>query len=718
MIETKAERTDFESHCMEMKMTNKYGINRVLEPKHVLTTSAWKVDNNRDILPNEMRVSLRRLHIDPTSFKQICLEANNDEVQIKEKIIDITIRRGKLHNPVTDTGGLLYGIIEEIGAEYPNSKGFKIGDEVICNASLATIPLYISRITKIDKAYTQIEAEGYAIAFDALPVVRKPEGVPTELLLFIFNESGTLYRISKTITNQRKFLVVGNNIIMNMLFGYVIRKIAGENVEVVCLFDKKTNIAVRGKTIDNLLAKLFNEIHYVDILKPIECLDRLNAYSLFDLSINCADIPGAETINVLATKSGGTVFFAHLINNYNIALYITESIARQLEIRCADGYLEEYDEFDIEIVKELAPYLKDAVWANTKIEDDLSYPLNKNERLSEASRNRKALAEDFVCESRAMTSVLNEVLNVSKYDCNVLIAGETGVGKDKVAAIIQKNSARNMQPFIKINCAAIAPNLMESEFFGYEKGSFTGASALGKKGYFELADNGTIFLDEIGELPLDIQAKLLRVIQDGEFYKVGGTFPIKTNVRIFSATNRNIETLIEKKLFRRDLYYRLNVFPVKVPSLKERSSDIPALIMHFVEKYGGKFGIEKTIEEDAVEYLKKCKWPGNIRELENVIQRLLIGAKNRSITLADVMHELHGDVFGNIEVSDFEIKIDDTKEFSLKEMVNNYERNVLSYAYEKYGSTRKAAKAIGISQTQFIRKQKAYGNMEANADEQ
>ena len=697
-------------------MANQYGISRVLEPKHVLTTSAWKIDNNREILPNEIRVSPRRLHIDPTSFKQICLEANNDDAQIKEKIIDITIRRGKLHNPVTDTGGLLYGVVEEIGTEYPNPKNLKVGDEVVCNASLTTMPLYISRITKIDRVYTQIEVEGHAIAFDALPIVRKPEGVPIELLLFTFNESGTLYRISKTITNQRKFLIVGNNIIMNVLFGYVIRKVAGENAEIVCIFDKKTDIVVRGKTADNLLAKLFNEIHYVDILKPIECLDRLNAYALFDLSINCADIPGAETINVLATKSGGSVFFAHLINNYNIALYITESIARQLEIRCADGYLEEYDEFDIEIVKELAPYLKDSISENVEIGDEISYPLNKKARFSETSGSRTVLTEDFVCESRAMASVLDEVLNVSKYDCNVLIEGETGVGKDKVAAIIHKNSTRRIQPFIKINCAAISPNLMESEFFGYEKGSFTGASVSGKKGYFELADNGTILLDEIGELPLDIQAKLLRVIQDGEFYKVGGTFPIKTNVRVLSATNKNIEALIEKKLFRRDLYYRLNVFPIKVPSLRERSADIPALIMHFIKKYNDKFRIQKTMEVDAVEYLKKSKWPGNIRELENVVQRLLINSKNDSIALADIMQELHGDVFDNIEAGNFEINIDESKEFSLKEMINNYEKNVLTYAYEKYGSTRKAAKAIGISQTQFIRKKKAYESKEAKRD--
>ena len=179
-----------------------------------------------------------------------------------------------------------------------------------------------------------------------------------------------------------------------------------------------------------------------------------------------------------------------------------------------------------------------------------------------------------MCESRAMASVLDEILTVSKYDCNVLITGDTGVGKEKVANIIHKNSNRKMQPFIKVNCASISPTLIESEFFGYEKGAFTGASAAGKKGYFELADNGDIFLDEIGELQADMQAKLLRVIQDGEFFRVGGTTPIKTNVRILSATNRDLEDMIEEQRFRRDLYYRLNVVRLKVPNLRERSGDI------------------------------------------------------------------------------------------------------------------------------------------------
>ena len=688
-------------------MYRNYGMDRVIEPKQVLPTSAWKVDNNRELAPWEMRISINRIHVEGTSFRQICMEANNNEDIIKEKIIDIVIKRGKLHNPVTDTGGLLYGAVEEIGGEYLNLKKLAVGEEVLCNASLATIPIYISRITKIDAAYTQIEVEGYAILTNQIPVVRKPEGVPLDLLLFTFNESGTIYRVSNAARGKRRFLVVGNNLMMNLLFGYTIRKVAGEEAEIVCLFDKKTDMVVKGKSVDQLISQVFTEIHYVNILKPMDYLSRLNEESLVDLSVNCADIPGAETINILATKSGGTVIFANLVSNYNIALYITESISRQLDIRCADGYLEEYDEFDIQLVKEMAPYFKNAVATREKIKHDPEFKQGE-ERLMGGLGYGNSSAEDFISESRAMTTVLSEIISVSKYDCNVLITGDTGVGKEKVANIIQKNSTRKMQPFIKINCASISPNLIESEFFGYEKGAFTGANAGGKKGYFELADNGVIFLDEVGELPLDIQAKLLRVIQDGEFFRVGGSSPVKTNVRILSATNRDLVEFVEKKLFRRDLYYRLNVFPIKVPALTERKADIPPLVRHFINRYGEKFGIERGIDEDAVDYLQQCEWPGNIRELENVVQRLLISCKEEDITVLDVMKELHGDMMETASFDLTEEQISGEKNLDLEQMVGNFEKNIIRYACDKHGSTRKAARAIGISQTQLVRKKKKY----------
>lgn len=689
-------------------MNQNYGTNRVLEPQHVLPTSAWRLDNSRTIMPQEIRVDIRIIHIDGTSFKQICLEANDNDLRIKQKIMDIVIRRGKLHNPVTDTGGLFYGTVAQVGEEYDNKKGFAPGEEVVCNASLASVPIYIDKILSIDRAFGQIEVEGYAILYNEVPLVRKPEGIPTNLLLFAFNESGTLYRISNTAVGKKRFLIVGNNLLSNLLFGYAVRKVAREDAEVVCLLDKKADIVLKGKSINDLIARVFTEVHYVDILKPMECLAGLNVESLFDLSVNCADIPGAETINILATKSGGTVVFANLINNYNIALYITESISRQLDIRCADGYLEAYDQFDIDIIKDLIPYIENAVETSQSVNDDPSYPINRQTRLLEVSGQRKTMLEDFVCESHAMVTVLDEILAVAKYDCNVLITGDTGVGKEKVANIIHKNSNRKMQPFIKVNCASISPTLIESEFFGYEKGAFTGANATGKKGYFELADNGAIFLDEIGELSPDMQAKLLRVIQDGEFFRVGGTAPIKTNVRILSATNRDLEDFIEEDKFRRDLYYRLNVVRIRVPSLKERTGDIPALVSHFLDKYSNKFDIQRQIDGDAVEYLKQCEWAGNIRELENVVQRLMIAAKGEQITLLDVMKELHAEVFEGTQVDFGDETMEDGRIMDLERMVENFEKNILKHACEKYGSTRKVAKAVGISQTQLVRKKRKY----------
>lgn len=685
-------------------MKQSYGMNRVLEPQHVLPTSAWRLDNTRTIMPQEIRVDIKRIHVEGTSFKQICMESNDNDQRIKQKIMDIVIRRGKLHNPVTDTGGLFYGTVSEIGKDYDNHKGFMPGEEVVCNASLASVPIYINNIVSIDRAFGQIEVEGYAILYNEVPLVRRPEGIPINLLLFAFNESGTLYRITNTAVGKKKFLIVGNNLLSNLLFGYAIRKVAREDAQVVCLLDKNTDMVLKGKSINELIAKVFTEVHYVDILKPMECLENLNARSVFDLSINCADIPGAETINILAAKSGGTVVFANLINNYNIALYITESISKQLDIRCADGYLEAYEQFDIEIIKDLIPYLEKARLASRQMEDNPAYPINRKTRLMEASGQRKTMLDEFVCESRAMASVLDEILTVSKYDCNVLITGDTGVGKTKIADIIHKNSNRKMHPFIKVNCASIAPDAIEAMFFGKE--------ASGKipeqKGYFEMADNGVLMLDEIGGLQPDMQAKLLRVIQDGEFYRVGGTEPVKTNVRIVSSTERELEEIVGTGDFRRDLYYRLNVVSIKVPNLKERSGDIGALVEHFLRQYNEKFQVHRTMDPDAIEYLKQCDWPGNIRELENVVQRLIISAKGERITLLDVMRELHNDIFSGGALEFGGMPDEDGKVMDLELMVDNFEKNIIRHACEKYGSTRKVAKAIGISQTQLVRKKKKY----------
>ena len=687
-----------------------YGQDRVLEPKHVLPTSAWKLDNSREIRSTEMRIAVKKIHIESTSFKQICMMSAMQEGRIKKNIMDIVEKRGKLHNPVTDTGGLLYGVVEEIGSDYPNEKNLKVGEEILCNTSLASVPLHLENVLSIDNAYTQADVCGYAVVFGDMPVVRKPEGLPLNLLLFVLDESGTIYTVSKTVKDNKKFLVVGNNVLTNLIFGYAIRKTAGKDVEILCLFDKKTELIMVGKSIDKLLSEVFTRVEYVNILRPMECVERLELDSRFDIAVNCADIPGAETINILATRQGGTVIFANLINNYNIALYLTESLARDLHIESADGYLEKYDEFDIEITREMAPYIEGAYTSRGRFEDDLDYPLVREERAIATGGYRNSIAENFVCESRAMANVLDEVRNVARYDCNVLITGETGVGKDKIANIIQKNSTRSMKPFLKINCAAIAPNLMESEFFGYEKGAFTGANANGKKGYFEAADGGIIFLDEVGELPLDIQAKLLRVTQDGEFQRVGGTSTIKTNVRLISATNRDLQGLIESKEFRQDLYYRLNVVQIRVPSLAERKNEIPAFVNYFLQRYGQEYGVMRSMEDEALEYLKEHTWKGNIRELENAVQRIIISAKGENITLLDVIRCLNNIEMGKLDGDTnamFEEAIKSNTKLEL--LVETFEKEMIRRACEMFGSTRKTASAIGISQSQLVRKKKKYG---------
>lgn len=688
-------------------MSNNYGLERVLEPKYVLPTSAWKLDNSRNIYPNEMLLSIKRIHLEGTSFKQICTEVNYNEEKIKQTIIDIVIRRGKLHNPVTDTGGLIFGQVEKIGESFESQGGVKAGDEIICNASLASVPIYIEKITAIDYAFNQIEVEGYAVVHDRIPLVKVKPGIPLNLLLFTLDESGTLFSLNKLAEGKVKCLIVGNNMITNLIFGYVLRRKLGPEGEITCLLDRKTGIQITGGGIDRLVSLVFNQIHYLDILKPVECLEKLNAESLFDLSVNCAEIPGAETVNILATRPGGTVLFANLINNLNIALYITESISKTLEVHGAQGYIEGYDDFDVQIVSEIAAYFENASFVKIETDEPEEYINPYNRSLIE-----KTKTEDFVFNSKAMKNVLDEILKVSRYDCNVIIFGDTGVGKEKVANLIQKNSDRKMQPFVKINCGAISPSLIESEFFGYEKGAFTGANASGKKGYFELANNGVMFLDEIGELPLDMQAKLLRVIQDGEFYRVGGTTPVKTNVRIISATNRDLEKLVEEGKFRRDLYYRLNVVPIRIPRLGDRPEDIPVLVNHFLGKYGEKFGTSRKISESAMDYLKKLPWPGNIRELENSVQRLIISSKGEDITLMDVMRETHGEIFGGPFMGtdeDEETGQEMDQEIDLQTAVDEYEKGLIKHACEKYGSTRKAAKAIGISQTQLVRKKKKYG---------
>ena len=252
-----------------------------------------------------------------------------------------------------------------------------------------------------------------------------------------------------------------------------------------------------------------------------------------------------------------------------------------------------------------------------------------------------ALRGDIVGESRALQGVLVRVGQVAPTDATVLILGETGVGKELIAKAIHDKSARRDATFVRVNCAALPATLIESELFGHEKGAFTGAIAR-KLGRFELADRGTIFLDEIGELPLDLQAKLLRVLQDGRIERLGSQATHQVDVRVIAATNRDLKAAVAERTFRADLYYRLAVFPIGVPSLRERREDIPLLVWYFLGQLRGTLGksIDK-IPPAAMERLTAYDWPGNIRELRNVIERAAIISQGRTLLLDDVFEAIH-----------------------------------------------------------------------------
>ena len=243
---------------------------------------------------------------------------------------------------------------------------------------------------------------------------------------------------------------------------------------------------------------------------------------------------------------------------------------------------------------------------------------------------------DIISRGKTLKAVLTQVEQVAPTDASVLILGESGTGKELLARAVHSRSQRSNRPLVKVNCASLPSNLIESELFGHEKGAFTGALAK-KIGRFELADKGTIFLDEIGELPLDLQAKLLRVLQEGEFERLGNPQTTKVNVRIIAATNRDLEQAVKNGLFREDLYYRLNVFPITSLPLRNRKEDIGVLVTHFLKKFSSKIGknIEK-VSQDAMNALEAYHWPGNVRELENTIERGVILAQNAALTLHDL----------------------------------------------------------------------------------
>ena len=306
---------------------------------------------------------------------------------------------------------------------------------------------------------------------------------------------------------------------------------------------------------------------------------------------------------------------------------------------------------------------------------------------------------DIIAESLAMQNVMSLTKKLATVNSTVLITGESGVGKGLIARLLHEEGNRSEGPFITVNCGAIPENLIESELFGYVPGAFTGSRAEGKRGLFEAAQHGTIFLDEISELPLNMQVNLLRVIQEREITPVGGVESIPIDVRIVSATNKSLRELVKRGEFREDLFYRLNVVPINVPPLRDRPEDLLPLIHSNLIKCNEKLHEDKTISPEAMALLFKYPWPGNIRELQNIIERLTITSNGRMITEDNLPLFLKQEAKINANVN---------VNLSLAEAMEKAEKSILEKALDDYGSTRAMAKALQVSQPTIVRKLHKY----------
>ncbi|MBD1380979.1 sigma 54-interacting transcriptional regulator [Metabacillus arenae] len=307
---------------------------------------------------------------------------------------------------------------------------------------------------------------------------------------------------------------------------------------------------------------------------------------------------------------------------------------------------------------------------------------------------------NFIGESSKMKHVLHLVKKVSSFESTTLILGESGTGKEEIARLIHLNSSRSEGPLITINCGAIPETLLESELFGYVSGAFTGAGQKGKPGMFELADKGTLFLDEVGDLPFPLQVKLLRVIQEKEVTRIGGIKPTKVDVRILAATNMQLEEKVKSGKFREDLFFRLNVIPIMIPPLRERMEDLIPLIEMFLNEFNQFYGLSKKFTPDSYEMLLKYKWPGNVRELKNVIERCFVLSEDDAINLKEINFQL----FVPQEVPKVQSMMDDEEIRPLKKAVMEFEKKLIGKAIEKYGNTYRAAEILHVDQSTIVRK--------------
>ena len=693
-----------------MKMKH-FGVKRVLEPKGAIPATAWKIDNSGDVRTGEIRVRLETLHIEWDNFCQICSYCGYDSTRVKARIMQIVEQRGKLHNPYTGSGGLFMGVIEQIGPE-TDAGNLQVGDRVFSLSSLTGVAMHLDRIDEIDFNYGQIDWQGYIICCESTSMVKYTGNVPPKYLLSAVDEEGNFLGVRKNIQerNAERVAIIGGNLVTTLLYAQILTDCYGKGTHVTAILDRNSLGGLAEREITAVFLPVIKKTCFVDLSRPLEAYESIVDQTFdprpMDAVINLEDISGSETVATLLVKEKGIVFYTSLKNNYNVGLLVADSLGKEVTSYALDGYVFEAHVFAAELIEKVSSNLEflDAIYSIKKKRGESAAPSSREKRPPEIGER----IDDFVYRSSVTRSMIEEALNVAQYDCNVIIQGETGSGKEKVFDIIHQNSPRKGKPCVKINCATIQENLAESEFFGYEKGAFTGAHAAGKEGYFELANHGTLFLDEIGTLSLNMQSKLLRVLQDSTYYRVGGTEQKHVNVRVICANNVSLRKLVEEGKFREDLYYRLNICSIDVPALRERREDIACMAEAFLRNYCRKYGIEKELSPEACRKLEKYHWPGNVRELENAVHRLYISERGRIIDADGVDQLLNSSVYEEMIVN-LRKGFDRDNRVDFNQIIEEQEKRLISYALKKEGTTRKAAEYLNLPQATLARKKVRYG---------
>lgn len=426
--------------------------------------------------------------------------------------------------------------------------------------------------------------------------------------------------------------------------------------------------------LDRLSSLLVGNIEYIETISKLQIQKQEINHIINSLSEGIVCVDNKGQIKYINDK-GKSIFH---INNYKVSN--VKDIIKDFKLKYL---MKEYEGIVIEVHTNNNKSLLIKTKSILIQEETVSNIIQINKKSDEVRAAYKLFAntkqikfDDILGNSTSINRVKNICKNISKTDSTVLLQGESGTGKELFARAIHQESNRSNAPFVAINCASIPDNLLESEFFGYEGGTFTGAKKEGHMGKFEVANGGTLFLDEIGDLPLHLQPKILRVIQEHSFTKIGGKDEIFINVRIIAATNKNLDLMVSNGQFREDLYYRLNVIPIFLPSLREREGDISLLSEYLLKKYCIKYGLnDKKISDEVKKIFEVYKWPGNVRELENVIEYLVNISSDYIINVEKLPYNING---GN------EINIDE--KLSLKKRLDKYEKTILEEMLQTYGN--------------------------------